>query len=69
MLEGIHPTALYLLDIEACLRCKKTKFVLKDYELPEPESLGGSRVQNSSASVIPRKGARVKSEEPDQFSG
>ena len=43
--------------------------MLKEYELPEPKSLDGSRVQNSSASVIPRKGARVKSEEPDQFSG
>ena len=39
--------------------------MLKEYELPEPKSLDGSRVQNSSASVIPRKGARVKSEESD----
>ena len=31
----VHPAALYLLDIEACPRCKETKFVLKEYELPD----------------------------------
>jgi len=31
----VHPKALYLLDIEACPRCKENKFILKEYELPE----------------------------------
>jgi len=31
----VHPKALYLLDIEACPRCKENKFILKEYDLPE----------------------------------
>jgi len=31
----VHPKAVYLLDIEACPRCKENKFILKEYELPE----------------------------------
>jgi len=38
----VHPKALYLLDIEACPRCKETK--MKEYELPEGFKQSNNRI-------------------------